>query len=216
MEYRSLGRTGVKVSPLCLGCWMFGDRASKEESVSILNTAFDAGINFLDTSNVYGGEIGRSESIIGEVVKAKGNRDNLVIATKVYFPVDLEDPNGRGISRRSIIAECEKSLRRLGSDYIDLYYMHRLDPEVPVDEPLRALDDLIRQGKVRYIGTSTTRSLAVRRVALGLEGGSASTASSPRRRRTTCWTGASRRSSSRWPRPSGWRSTPGRRSPVAS
>jgi aryl-alcohol dehydrogenase-like predicted oxidoreductase len=156
MEYRSLGRTGVKVSPLCLGCWMFGDRASKEESVSILDTAFDAGINFLDTSNVYGGEIGRSESIIGEVVKAKGNRDNLIIATKVYFPVDLEDPNGRGISRRSIIAECEKSLRRLGSDYIDLYYMHRLDPEVPVDEPLRALDDLIRQGKVRYIGTSTT------------------------------------------------------------
>src|SRR5579862_5088359 len=98
MEYRSLGRTGVKVSPLCLGCWMFGDRASKEESVAILNSSFDAGINFLDTSNVYGGAIGRSESIIGDVVKAKGNRDKLIIATKVYFPVDLEDPNGRGIS----------------------------------------------------------------------------------------------------------------------
>ena len=216
MEYRSLGRTGVKVSPLCLGCWMFGDRASKEESVAILNTAFDAGINFLDTSNVYGGEIGRSESIIGEVVKAQGNRDKLVIATKVYFPVDLEDPNGRGISRRSIIAECEKSLRRLGSDYIDLYYMHRLDPEVPVDEPLRALDDLIRQGKVRYIGTSTTSAWQFVESLWVSRRSSASTASSPRRHRTTCWTDGSRRSSSRWLRPSGWPSTPGRRSPAAS
>ena len=156
MEYRSLGRTGVMVSPLCLGCWMFGDRASKKESVAILNTSFDAGVNFLDTANVYGGAVGRSESIIGDVVNEKGNRDALVIATKVYVPVDPDDPNGRGISRRAIIAECEKSLRRLQTDRIDLYYMHRLDPDVPVDEPLRALDDLIRAGKVRYIGTSTT------------------------------------------------------------
>jgi aryl-alcohol dehydrogenase-like predicted oxidoreductase len=156
MDYRALGRTGVMVSPLCLGCWMFGDRASKEESVAILNTSFDAGINFLDTANVYGGAVGRSESIIGDVVKERGNRDALVIATKVYVPVDPDDPNGRGISRRAIIAECEKSLRRLRTDRIDLYYMHRLDPDVPVDEPLRALDDLIRTGKVRYIGTSTT------------------------------------------------------------
>jgi 1-deoxyxylulose-5-phosphate synthase len=156
MEYRTLGRTGVKVSPLCVGCWMFGDRASKEESAKILNTAFDAGLNFLDTSNVYGGAPGRSETIIGQVVKQHGNRDRLVIATKVFFPADPDDPNGRGVSRRHIIQQCENSLRRLQTDYIDLYYMHRLDPDVPVDEPLRALDDLIRAGKVRYIGTSTT------------------------------------------------------------
>jgi aryl-alcohol dehydrogenase-like predicted oxidoreductase len=156
MKYRSLGRTGVKVSPLCLGCWMFGDRATKDESVAILNTSLEAGINFLDTSNVYGGGVGRSESIIGEGGKEKGNRDALVIATKVFFPHEPDDPNGRSIGRRAIIAECEKSLRRLQTDYIDLYYMHRLDPDIPVDESLRALDDLIRAGKVRYIGTSTT------------------------------------------------------------
>jgi aryl-alcohol dehydrogenase-like predicted oxidoreductase len=156
MEYRSLGRTGVKVSPICLGAWMFGDRASKEESVQILNTSFDAGINFLDTSNIYGGGLGRSESIIGEVLQSKGNRDEVVIATKVYFPTNPADPNGRGVSRRHIIKQCEESLRRLQVDYLDLYYMHRLDPDIPVDEPLRALDDLIRAGKIRYVGTSST------------------------------------------------------------
>jgi aryl-alcohol dehydrogenase-like predicted oxidoreductase len=128
MEYRPLGRTGVKVSQLCLGCWMFGDRASKEESVSIMDTSFDAGINFLDTSNIYGGAVGRSETIIGEVLKDKGNRDAVVISTKVHFPTNLDDPNGRGNSRRHIIRECENTLRRLQTDYVDLYYMHRLDP----------------------------------------------------------------------------------------
>jgi aryl-alcohol dehydrogenase-like predicted oxidoreductase len=162
MEYRSLGRTGVKVSPLSLGCWMFGERASKEESVAILNASFEGGINFLDTANVYGGGygggdgLGRSETIIGEVLKDKGNRDDVVIATKVYMPTNPAEPNSRGVSRRHIIKECEESLRRLQVDHIDLYQMHRLDPDVPVDEPLRALDDLIRSGKVRYIGTSST------------------------------------------------------------
>jgi 1-deoxyxylulose-5-phosphate synthase len=142
MEYRSLGRTGVKVSPLSVGCWMFGDRASKEESVAILNAAFEGGINFLDTANVYRGGIGRSETIIGEVLKDKGNRDDVVITTKVYMPTNPAEPNSRGVSRRHIIKECEESLRRLQVDHIDLYVMHRLDPDVPVDEPLRALDDL--------------------------------------------------------------------------
>jgi aryl-alcohol dehydrogenase-like predicted oxidoreductase len=158
MEYRSLGRTGVKVSPISLGCWMFGDRASKEESVAILNTSFEAGINFLDTSNIYGGGLGRSETIVGEVIRDKGNRDDVVIATKAYMPTRPDEPNSRGVSRRHILTECENSLRRLQVDHIDLYYMHRLDPDVPVDEPLRALDDLIRSGKVRYIGTSSTAS----------------------------------------------------------
>ena len=156
MQYRPLGRTGVQVSSLCLGCWMFGDRASPDESVRIINEALDAGINFFDTANVYGGAPGRSEEITGQAIKNSGRRDRLIVATKVFFPVDPEDPNGRGISRRHIIQQCENSLRHLGTDWIDLYYMHRLDPDIPVDEPLRALDDLVRAGKVRYIGTSTT------------------------------------------------------------
>ena len=156
MEYRALGRTGVQVSALCVGCWMFGDRASRDESVAIIEAALDAGVNFFDTANVYGGAPGRSEEIVGETIERRGVRDRLVLATKVFWPTDLEDPNGRGISRKAIIAQCEGSLRRLRTDYLDVYYMHRLDPDVPVDEPLRALDDLIRAGKVRYIGTSTT------------------------------------------------------------
>lgn len=156
MEYRPLGRTGVQVSPICVGGWQFGDRANPEESERIIHTALDADLNFFDTSNIYGGGLGRSEEIIGRVVRSSGKRDRLVLATKVHFPTDLTDPNGRGVSRRHIMQQCEGSLRRLQTDYIDLYYMHRLNPEVPVDEPLRALDDLIRAGKIRYIGTSTT------------------------------------------------------------
>ena len=131
MEYRSLGRTGVKVSPLCLGCWMFGDRVPKTNRWRSSTPSFEAGINFLDTSNVYGGGVGRSESIIGEVVKEKGNRDALVMATKVYFPSIPMTRTVGASAAAAIIAECEKSLRRLQTDYIDLYYMHRLDPERP-------------------------------------------------------------------------------------
>jgi aryl-alcohol dehydrogenase-like predicted oxidoreductase len=156
MEYRPLGRTGVKVSALCVGCWMFGDRASPEESRAIIQAAIESGVNFFDTANIYGGGLGKSETIVGDAIAASGKRDKLVIATKVFWPADPDDPNGRGVSRRHIIEQVEGSLRRLKTDHIDLYYMHRLDPEVPVDEPLRALDDLIRSGKVRYIGTSTT------------------------------------------------------------
>src|SRR5205085_7253813 len=141
---------------LCLGCWMFGDRTGAEEARAIVDAALDAGVNFFDTSNIYSGAPGRSEQILGDTVQTSGKRDRLVIATKVFFPTDPDDPNGRGVSRRHIIASCEQSLRRLQTDYIDLYYMHRLDPDVPLDETLRALDDLVRSGRVRYIGTSTT------------------------------------------------------------
>ncbi len=156
MEYRPLGRSGVQVSALCLGCWMFGDRASPEESRRIIGHALDSGLNFFDTANVYGGAPGRSETIVGEALKNSGQRDKVVLGTKVFWPVDPDDPNGRGISRRHITEQLENSLRRLQTDHVDLYYLHRLDPDVPVDEPLRALDDLVSSGKVRYIGVSTT------------------------------------------------------------
>lgn len=153
MEYRQLGRTGVQVSCLCLGCMMFGTRTSPEESYAIIDRAIDAGINFLDTANVYGR--GRSEEVTGEALKCNGKRDKIVLATKVHGPMDDVDPNARGNSRRHIIEQCEASLRRLKTDYIDLYQIHRPQPSVPIDETLQALDDLIRAGKVRYIGTST-------------------------------------------------------------
>ena len=152
MELRPLGRTGVQVSSLCLGCMMFGRRTEPEESYAIIDRALDAGINFLDTANVYA--LGRSEEITGEALKRNGQRQNVVLATKVHGQMDAEDPNARGNSRRHIIEQCEASLRRLQTDYIDLYQLHRPQPDIPIDETLRALDDLIRDGKVRYIGTS--------------------------------------------------------------
>jgi aryl-alcohol dehydrogenase-like predicted oxidoreductase len=153
MEYRSLGRTGVKVSSLCLGCMMFGGRAGPEEFMRIIDRALDAGINVLDTANVY--NRGRSEEIVGEALRRTGRRHQVILATKVHGVMDESDPNARGNSRRHIIAQCEASLRRLQTDYIDLYQIHRPQPDIPIDETLRALDDLVRAGKVRYIGTST-------------------------------------------------------------
>lgn len=153
MEYRDLGRTGVKVSPLCLGCMMFGRKASPEDSYAMVDRAIDAGINFLDTANVYGK--GVSEEITGQALQRNGHRDRIVLATKVRGVMDADDPNGRGHSRRHIVAQCEASLRRLQTDHIDLYQIHRPESQLPIDETLRALDDLIRAGKVRYIGTST-------------------------------------------------------------
>jgi aryl-alcohol dehydrogenase-like predicted oxidoreductase len=153
MEYRPLGRTGVQVSSLCLGCMMFGGRTSPEESAAIIDRALDAGINFLDTANVY--SRGRSEEVTGEALKRNGRRDRLVLATKVHGVMAEDDPNARGNSRRHIIEQCEASLRRLQTDYIDLYQLHRPQSDIPIDETLRAMDDLIRSGKVRYIGTST-------------------------------------------------------------
>ena len=153
MEYRQLGRTGVQVSQLCLGCMMFGRVTSAEDAYPIIDRALDAGINFLDTANVYAR--GLSEEITGEALQRNGKRQHVVLATKVHGRMADDDPNALGNSRRHIIAACEASLKRLKTDYIDLYQIHRPEAPTPIDETLRALDDLIRAGKVRYIGTST-------------------------------------------------------------
>ncbi|HLJ57510.1 MAG TPA: aldo/keto reductase [Chthonomonadaceae bacterium] len=156
MEYRALGRTGVQVSALCLGCMNWGDTnsgTSEEESIRIMHRAMDAGINFFDTADVYGR--GASETITGKALAADGRRDRVFLATKVYNRMDDADPNAWGSHRYHIVKACEDSLRRLGTDHIDLYQMHRPKSSIPIDETLRALDDLVRQGKVRYIGTST-------------------------------------------------------------
>jgi len=151
MEYRSLGRTGVMVSPLCLGTMNFGGPTSKSESIAIINRALDAGINFIDTANVYNN--GESERIVGEALKQNGRRDQIVLATKVNGVMG-PGPNDRGLSRYHIIRSCEDSLRRLQTDHIDLYQAHR-PPTMPQDETLRAFDDLVRAGKALYIGCST-------------------------------------------------------------
>ncbi|MEN9937023.1 MAG: hypothetical protein RLZZ387_3602 [Chloroflexota bacterium] len=152
MEYRTLGRTGVRVSPLCLGAMNFGGPTGEAESIQIIDEALDAGINFIDTANVY--NAGESERVVGRALARDGKRDAVVLATKVHGEMG-PSPNDRGNSRYHIIRACEDSLRRLGTDHIDLYQMHRPALDIPVDETLRALDDLVRAGKVRYIGCST-------------------------------------------------------------
>jgi aryl-alcohol dehydrogenase-like predicted oxidoreductase len=151
MEYRNLGRTGVKVSQLCLGTMMFGRSASEQDSVTIIERALDQGVNFIDTANAY--SAGTSERYVGKAL-ARGRRASVVLATKGFFPLESKDPNGRGLSRRHLIDACNASLERLNTDWIDLYQLHRAQSDVPIDETLRALDDLIRAGKIRYIGTS--------------------------------------------------------------
>ena len=153
MEMRVLGRTGVKVSPLCLGAMMFGawGNPDHDDSVRIIRRALDAGINFIDTADVY--SAGESEQIVGKALAAI-DRDSVVLATKAHASMG-EDPNSGGNSRRWLIRECDNSLRRLGTDYIDLYQIHRPDPSADVDETLSALTDLIRAGKIRYAGSST-------------------------------------------------------------
>ena len=153
MEYRNLGRTGTKVSMLCLGCLMFGGKTKESASMAIIDRAIDAGINFLDTANMY--VRGVSEEMVGKALQRNGKRLHVVLATKVHFRMDDDDPNAQGNSRRHIVAQCDASLQRLQTDYIDLYQIHRPSSEVPIDETLRALDDLIQAGKVRYIGSST-------------------------------------------------------------
>ena len=152
MEYRTLGRTGVKVSPLCLGAMMFGAWGNRDhdDSVAVIHAALDAGINFIDTADVY--SAGESEEIVAKALV--GRRDDVVLATKVHGSMG-RDPNAQGNSRRWVIRECENSLRRLGTDYIDLYQIHRPDPGCDIDETLGALTDLVRAGKVRYLGSST-------------------------------------------------------------
>ena len=152
MQYRPLGRTGVQVSKLCLGTMMFGawGNTDHDDSIRIIHAALDAGINFVDTADVY--SAGESEEIVGKALK--GRRDDVVLATKFFVPMG-DDPNQRGGSRRWIITEVENSLRRLGTEWIDLYQVHRPDPETDVEETLSALTDLVQQGKVRYIGSSS-------------------------------------------------------------
>jgi aryl-alcohol dehydrogenase-like predicted oxidoreductase len=152
MEYRNLGGTGLKVSPLCLGTMMFGawGNADHADSLRIIHRALDAGINFVDTANVY--SAGESEEIVGKALA--GRRGQVVLATKVWGPMG-EGPNDRGLSRKSIQEQVEQSLRRLGTDVIDLYQIHRPDPTTPIEETLAALTDLVRQGKVRYLGLSS-------------------------------------------------------------
>ena len=155
MEYRRLGATGLKVSELCLGCMTFGRESDESEARKITDRFLEVGGNFLDTANVYAA--GASEEITGHLIKDR--RNSLVLATKVRFNANLfigkpVGPNEWGLSRRHILSEVESSLRRLGTDYIDLYQVHSWDFETPIEETLRALDDLVRQGKVRYLGAS--------------------------------------------------------------
>lgn len=152
MEYRTLGRTGVQVAPVALGTFNFGGRTPAGEATRILHKALDAGVNLVDTADSYWE--GESERIIGRALAESGRRDEVVLATKVHYPTG-DGPNDRGNSRLHILRACEASLRRLRTDHIDLYQIHRPDPAVPVEETLAALTDLVRQGKVRYVGCST-------------------------------------------------------------
>ncbi|MBB3348959.1 aldo/keto reductase [Sphingomonas sp. BK069] len=160
MDYRKLGTTGLDVSPLCLGCMTFGvpDRGNhgwtldEEASRPILRKAVEAGINFFDTANVYSD--GTSEEIVGRALKEFGRREELVIATKVHGRM-RPGPNGGGLSRKAIMTEIDASLRRLGTDYVDLYQIHRFDFEAPIEETLEALHDVVKAGKARYIGASS-------------------------------------------------------------
>lgn len=157
MQYRSLGRTGVHVSVACLGTMIFGWEKddwglTEEQSLKVIDKAIDLGINFFDTANVY--NHGLSETILGKSLK-NGKRNRIILASKCHAKMNDTDPNAWGNSRRHIVQSCEESLKRLGTDWIDLYQIHRPQPSVPIDETLRALDDLIRSGKVRYAGCST-------------------------------------------------------------
>lgn len=149
MDYKNLGRSGLKVSRICLGTNNFGGQVSEEASIAIVNKALDCGLNVIDTANVYTG--GKSEKIIGKAVR--GRRDEVVIATKVGFGVG-QAPNQTGLSRKHILFQVERSLESLQTDFIDLYYLHRFDPETPLEETLRTFNDLVRDGKVRYIACS--------------------------------------------------------------
>ncbi|MFA6484047.1 MAG: aldo/keto reductase, partial [Bacteroidales bacterium] len=152
MEYRTLGRTGVRISPLVLGTDNFANPTPEAEAIFIIDLAIESGINLIDTSNSYAG--GESERIIGKALKASGNRDQVLIATKAHYPTGT-GPNDRGNSRLHLIKACEDSLKRLQTDHIDLYQIHRPDFDIPQEETLSALNDLVRSGKVRYIGSST-------------------------------------------------------------
>ena len=158
MEYRRLGRTGLKVSPLCLGSMQFGWTADEETSFAVMDAFAEAGGNFIDSADIYsrwvdGNDGGVSEQVIGRWMQARGNRGQMIIATKVRGPMG-PGPNDQGLNRKHIVDACDASLRRLQSETIDLYQTHSFDADTPIDETLEALDRLVQQGKVRYIGCS--------------------------------------------------------------
>lgn len=151
MQYRRLGNTGLKVSEISLGSWLtYGGYVEEQNATASIDKAYDLGINFFDTANVY--MRGEAEIVVGKALK-KYQRDSYVLATKVFWPMG-DGPNDRGLSRKHIIEQCNASLKRLNTDYVDIYYCHRYDKETPLEETLRALDDLVRQGKVFYVGVS--------------------------------------------------------------
>lgn len=151
MQYRQLGRAGVRVSTIALGSWLtYGSAVAEEAATQCIHRAYELGINFFDTANAY--NRGAAEQVVGRALK-DFSRDSFVLATKVYFPMG-EGPNDHGLSRKHIMEQCHASLRRLGTDYIDLYQCHRYDADTPLEEVLRALDDLVTQGKVLYVGVS--------------------------------------------------------------
>jgi len=160
MQYTYLGKSGLRISRIALGCMSFGDVSkgfnqwalNAEEAESIFKTAVEAGITFWDTANVYG--FGSSEEIVGEAIKKYSHRDNVVLATKLNFKMH-EGPGGEGTSRKAIMEQIDASLRRLGTDYVDLYQVHRFDPNTPVEETMSALHDVVKSGKARYIGASS-------------------------------------------------------------
>src|SRR5829696_2662496 len=156
MDYRNLGRSGLKVSPICLGTMMFGGPTDEATAERIVGSACEAGVNFIDTADVY--NEGRSEEIVGRLIRAE--RGHWILATKVANPMG-PGPNDRGLSRRWIMQAAEASLRRLGTDVIDIYYLHKEDHATPLAETVQALGDLVRQGKIRYFGVSNYRSWRV-------------------------------------------------------
>jgi len=165
MQYRQLGRSGLKVSELCLGTMNFGPRTSEQNSFDILNQAVEAGVNFVDTANQYGGElgVGTTESILGKwLAQDKSRRDRLVLASKVHEPMS-DDINDRGLSARHIQMACDASLKRLGVDHIDLYQMHHIDRSTPIEEIWQAMERLIQQGKITYVGSSNFPGWAIAR-----------------------------------------------------
>ena len=158
MDYKNLGKTGLKVSRLCLGCMTYGSSQwrewvlNEEESRPFIQRALEAGINFFDTANMY--SLGVSEEVVGRALRDFAKRDEVVLATKLYNPM-RKDPNGRGLSRKAVMTEIDASLRRLGTDYVDLYQIHRWDYETPIEESMEALHDVVKAGKARYIGASS-------------------------------------------------------------
>ncbi|MDY0323933.1 MAG: aldo/keto reductase family protein [Candidatus Carbobacillus sp.] len=159
MRYRKLGKTGLKVSEISLGSWLtYGATVEKETAVKTIHRAYELGINFFDTANVYAR--GEAEKVVGEALRSFP-RESYVLATKVFWPMG-EGPNDRGLSRKHVMEQAHASLKRLGVDYVDIYYAHRYDVDTPVEETLRAFDDLVRQGKVLYVGVSEWSAAQIR------------------------------------------------------